>query len=389
MALEFTEYGKNLVLRNMFGKGRYNFNQSNSSEDVGANSAPTLAGVAGNNPGAAGKQTSGHLYIQFYGGTRPDISTVSRAWQASAYSGSTKLWPTSTTNALAASTSFFNNVDSNTSTGQPTTAVTIDWDTNTVTTSAASIASNLLFNQGTVTWFAIYGSFGRGSRGATNILDTTISNYFLVMTGTVGATGSGADIEINRTDIPSNSYPVQIKKLSFKFPQPTGVDLIFNKHIYATTMTNILGAGTSFNSTFGQYVNGLTTTGHANAKYVFGSTANLVNLYTGTRPANPEAAVPGDATLIASVNVGELSYPNMTFVNTASETSLTKTGNAFGTAVATGNPTWCRIMSSTSGGYAALDCSAGLPGSGAAVIYQDAITSGMTVNLTSLKFSMA
>lgn len=380
MALEFTEYGKNLVLRNMFAPqgGAYVFSSNTSAES--AVSCPSLGG-SNRSSGSLGQ----NFYIQFYGGTRPNIASVSRSWQASAYSNSTKLWPISTTTALELNSGgILAGSAGSASHVSPSTKLTFDWTNNTVTTSAASLASNLSFTAGTVAWFAVYGGFGTGT-----ISSDVLSNYVLVFTGTVGLSGSGADIEVNRTDIPSTSHPVQITKLSFKFPQPSGVDLIFNKHIYTTALANCISAGTQFNSSSGHIVNFLSSAEQANAKYVYQANANIVNLYTGTRPANPEAAVPGGATLIASINVGSLTYPEMTFVNTSSETSLTKTGTFVGTAVATGNPTWCRIMSNTSGGYASLDCSAGLPGSGSAVIYQDAITSGMPVSLTSLKFSMA
>lgn len=383
MALEFTEYGKNLVLRNMFGIGGSYTYESGASITDATTSVPSLGGS-----NYTTSDLGQRFYIQFYGGTRPSISTIERPWQASAYAGSTKLWPSSTSNATALNTGTILAATASSSTyTTPSGKLTIDWTNNLVTTSASSLASNLLFAQGTVTWFAVYGGFGVGTG------TTSLSNYFLVFTGNVDVTGSGADIEINRTDIPSAGYPVELKRLSFKFPQPTGVDLIFNKHIYTTALVNSLSAGTQYTTSAGtryHYANFLNTTAQANAKYVCSpSGSNIVKLYTGTRPANPEAAVPGDATLVGSIDVGALTYPNMTFVNTSSETSLSKTGNFFGTAVASGSPTWCRIMSNTSGGHASIDCSAGLPGSGAAVIYQDAITAGAGINLTSLKFSMA
>lgn len=360
MALEFSYLGRNAILNNMFG-------------------AWTRLG------GSDGSSVR-TLSIAFFSGTRPTIAQLTTnnklVWQSSltGIAGATRLYPTGT-----GTTSWQVHTINNTLfyTNPLTSALTIDWTNNSFTTTPSSIASSMLFNPGTLTWFAVYGANGANVNNNFNDLN-------IWFTGTIGLTGSGADIEMNRVDIPSVGYPVELKRLSFKFPQPTGVDMIFHKDIYTTALCNI------FSGTYG--------ISHANAKVVYNGgvnngyaqSSNVVQLYTGTRPATPNDAVPAGATLIASIpNVtalgGDAYYQAMTYVSTTSEISITRTGNFIASAVATGSPTWCRILSNSlnnSTTYAAIDCTAGLPGSGAAVIYNDPITVvGQQVNITSLKFA--
>lgn len=375
MALEFTEFGKKLVLWNIFHRG-----------------ATTNAGSEGTNvPVLTSDSTSGNQFvIQFYSGTRPTLSSLTSAeknWSTASgglgqsltgFSGATKLYPNSTT--LTPITTILA-TGSGSTLVEPTSKLTLDWTNNIATTSVAVVGNNLLFGAGTLAWFAIYAGFGLGD-----------GNPKLAWTGTVGATGSGADIEVNQTSVPSNNYPVQITRLSFKFLQPTGVDLIFNKGIYLTALANILGCGTHRTGDGGVYYTALNAMSSGNTKYASNGT-NRIEFYTGTRPATPNTAVSGGNTLIATVDTFAMTYANMTETTSTSEVSLAKTGtNYIGNAVATGNPTWCRVYSNNLNNgttYAAFDCTAGLPGSGAAIIYQDAVTSGMGINVNSFKFKMA
>ena len=381
MSLEFTHVGRRLILHNMFGRNAFSLTTNNAAYQ------PILAGRAVNTAGTNVQQGS-DLCIHFYGGTRPDITTMPIDWQGTAYAGSTKLYPIGTSFSTIDGflpKSAFGEIGQSANDIFPTSKLTIDWTNNKVTTpTTGNIASNIFMDAGTITWYAIYA-------GLASPNSQTTSEWKLAWTGSVGVTGSGADIEFSRVDIPSSSYPINFEKMSFSFPQSLGGDVTFSKNIFTTALANIIGAGHCTNGTATngtQYINFMSPTASANTRYVNGgSTANMIQFYNGTRPASPDEAVPAGNTLIGSVNIIQMIYSNMTQVNTAAEVSLASTGTWLGSAVAVGNPNWCRIMSATSSGYAAIDCTAGLPGSGAVVIYQDPITTiGQSINVTSVKF---
>lgn len=339
---------------------------------------PTLAGTF------SYLGVDGSLCIHFYGGTRPDITTVSRDWQGTSYSGSTKLYPT--TSSFSAVSNFLNTNRSN----QPTETLTVDWTNNTVVNKTTPIISNAFFNPGTVTWFAVYA--GLGYQGKTNG-----TGWKLAFTGTVGLTGTGSDIEMNRVDIPSSSYPININNITFQFEQNLAQDLIFSKNIYTTALANIFGAGVSdaAGASMGllgyQFMHTFNLADNANAKYVWnGTNVNRIQLYSGTRPASPDEAVPNDNTLIANIDTFAMHWSNMTQVATSGEVSLSKTGNWIGSALAAQNPNWARILVTNSGTTASIDCSAGLTSSDSIIKYQDPVIAiGQSINLTSIKFAIS
>lgn len=376
MALEFTHIGKKLILHNMFGVPATSLTQYLQSNNQ---RFPSLCGSPALNLGD-------NFCIHFYAGTRPSILDLPLDWQGTAYSNTTKMFPITTSfssinDVLSASGSLATALSSK---------ITIDWENNTVSFPATgNLATNIFMNSGTVSWFAMYAGLSNG--------DTDGAGWKLAWTGSVGLTGSGADIEFNRVDIPSSSYPININQISFNFSQATlasGEDVVFSKNIYTTSLANLIGAGVGlYSSGGGVYYNvwnSMSSSISANARYVNGgSTANKIDFYYGTRPNSPDEAIPGDNVLVGSVNTFQMNFVNMTETTTSSEVSLAKTGNYTGTAVAVANPNWCRIMSATSSGYAAIDCSAGLPGSNSVMVYNDPISEiGQSINVTSIKFAL-
>lgn len=370
MALEFTHFAKGLVLQKFFG----------GSSSLG---------------GRADESLQGNLIIQFYSGTRPNLNNLTEAqmnWATSqgglgqsltGFSGATKLYPNSTTFTA------LNDGGMLVKTSSAAGGVTADWTNNKVTSSAESLGSGLFFGAGNLSWFACYMGSGSGYNSGLG--------WKLAFTGSVGVTGSGADIEVNRVDIPDSTYPINVKRLSFKFPQPSNVDLIFNKGIYMTALLNIFGFGYGYSST-----DSLVKTvynGVINNDAV--QSPNIIQLYSGNRPSSPNDAVPAGNTLIATVNTylgmtnptqGTYSGWGLTSTTTTSEVSVSLTQNMVGTVLATGNPTWCRILSNSKNDattYAAIDCSAGATGSGSAVIYNESPVAGQQINISSIKFSMA
>lgn len=356
MALEFTEEGKNTLLQCIF---------SSETADVGP-----LTNVAGLNNITA--PPNGPTNIYFFGGTRPNIATVSRTVKT--YAGATRVYPQAS-DAIISTLMVADQAETN---------FQIDWLNNRITfnrSDSQSFVPQALFGAGNIDWFAWYGY------NSTNIALNSLPLFF---TGTVGLFGSGADIELNRVAIPEANYPVEVKRVSFSYPQPTnlgaGVDVVFNKHIYTTAITNMFGArGDTANRAL--YL--MKQSRVANTKY-FSNGTNRIEFFSGTRPNTPEDAVPAGNVLVAAINT--FAMHNLIFstrTKTVSETSLALTGNWSGTALQTQNPNWCRIYSNNLNNattYVSADCYCGLPGSGRAIIYNDPVVSGAQINIKSVKF---
>lgn len=377
MALEFTEIGKQLILWNMFGNSASTattYGRALSDTDI---SLPSLGGSAYESVGDS-------LCIHFYAGTRPDIENMSRDWQGTAYSGSTKLYPIgssfgSVSGILAASSS-------NTFTN-PKTKLTVDWTENSITNTSSPLISNAFFSSGTISWFAVYA--GLGEQGKANG-----SGWKLAFTGSVGLAGSGEDIEMNRLDVPSSSYPINVNTLTFQFPQSVIQDVVFSKNIHTTALANIFGAGIHSWVNGGvsyQIFNLMKAAADANTKYVWnGTNVNRIQLYSGTRPPTPDDAVPAGNVLVANIDTFAMAWSNMTQTTTSSEVSLAKSGTWVGSSLAAENPNWARILVTNSGTTASIDCSAGLATGNSVIKYQDPVTQvGQSINIISVKFAIA
>ena len=103
-----------------------------------------------------------------------------------------------------------------------------------------------------------------------------------------------------------------------------------------------------------------------------------LNIYSGTQPATPDAALSGN-TLLATLTFSATAFGNAVG-GTAAANAITS-----GTGLAVGTATFARCLSS--GSVAELDCSVGT--SGADINLNDvAVTVGSTVAVTSYTVSM-
>ena len=110
--------------------------------------------------------------------------------------------------------------------------------------------------------------------------------------------------------------------------------------------------------------------------------AGLLKIYDGSQPASPDTAV-STQTLLSTHTCGSPFAPT----SSAAHPSVL-TANAIGsaTAAATSTATWFRIT--TSGGTAVVDGSVGTA-SADLILNSTSITSGQTVNITSLTVTSA
>lgn len=105
--------------------------------------------------------------------------------------------------------------------------------------------------------------------------------------------------------------------------------------------------------------------------------SGFLNIYTGTRPTNPDTALSGN-TLLASLTFGATAFGGAT-----GSTTVTKTANAIGSATAgnTGTATFFRAFKSD-GTTAVVDGTVGVSASDA-IINSASVVSGTTVACTS------
>jgi len=114
-----------------------------------------------------------------------------------------------------------------------------------------------------------------------------------------------------------------------------------------------------------------------------GGGAGTIKIYTGTQPANGDAALSGN-TLLATLTFSATSFGASGAVTDGTSTAASITGDA--DADATGTATWARIEDSA--GANVFDCDVGT--SGTTIILDDvSIVALAQVNITSFDVLMA